>query len=57
MTREILLKTGNRAKLMNLFDTTYPTVRAALRYETDTDLAKRIRHYAIKEMHGVVSEL
>jgi len=40
---------------MNALHTTYPTIRAALRYECDSEIARRIRHVAIKQYGGVVS--
>lgn len=55
MSKEILLRQGAKAKLMQVLNTTYPTVRAALKFETDTEIAKRIRHYAMNELGGVVA--
>ena len=31
-----------------------PTIREALRYQSNTEVAKRIRHTAVKEFGGVV---
>lgn len=43
---------GQMSKLKKIFKTTYPTVRAALRYKTDSELARKIRHTAVKEYGG-----
>lgn len=56
MTREILLPTGKRAALVRALKLSYPTVRAALRFASDTETAKRVRHVAIKEYGGVIVE-
>jgi hypothetical protein len=48
---EILVRPGDRRKLMDTFKTNYPTVRSALRYRTNTLLAQRIRAAAL-EMGG-----
>lgn len=45
---EILVGYGERQKLMAIFRTSYPTVRAALRGKTNTDLARKIRTAALK---------
>ena len=47
MVKRILVKDGERKFLKELFDTSYPTVRGALRGETSSDLAKAIRLAAI----------
>ncbi|MGM9817682.1 MAG: hypothetical protein ACI30B_01710 [Paludibacteraceae bacterium] len=52
MTRRILMDFGQISKLKKIFKTTYPTVRAALLYKTDSELARKIRHTAVKEYGG-----
>lgn len=45
---EILLRTGQtRKELQKIFSVSRPTVTRALKYRTDTDLARRIRKMAI----------
>lgn len=39
-----------RKKMMEIFSTTYPTLRAALRFEVSTERALLMRSYAL--MHG-----
>ena len=56
MSKEILIKHGNRKLIIEAFQTTYPTVIAALRFQTDSILAKRIRHFATNELGGVIIE-
>lgn len=53
--KEILVDNGQKLKLKQLFETSYPTVRTALKYKTNTALAYRIRKAAI-EMGGIVVE-
>ncbi len=50
---KVLVEYGERQYLADLFKTTLPTVRAALRGQTNTELAKKIRIAAIKR-GGVV---
>lgn len=50
--KRILIEHGNRKKLMSAFKTSYPTIRAALRYESDTEMARKIRFVAIKQYDG-----
>jgi hypothetical protein len=38
---------------MNVFKTTAPTVRAALRGETNSELARKIRFTAVEHFGGV----
>ena len=45
---------GGRTKLRDLFKTSYPTVRGALNGETNSELARKIRHTAIERFGGVV---
>lgn len=47
MDKRILVKDGERKFLKELFKTTYPTVRSALRGQTSSELAKSIRMAAI----------
>lgn len=51
--KEILLGYGERIRLMSAFHISYPTIRKALRFETDTKLARKIRHIAISEYGGI----
>jgi len=44
---------GGKLALKNAFKTSYPTIREALKFNTDTELAKKIRHTAIKVYGGV----
>ncbi|NDV45478.1 hypothetical protein D0T49_00225 [Paludibacter sp. 221] len=53
--KEILVGNGQKLKLKKLFNTSYPTVRTALAFKTNTALAYRIREAALK-MGGVVVE-
>ena len=46
----IKVKHTLRLKLMQLHGTTYPTVRKALRYESDSKLSEQIRKSAME--HG-----
>ena len=39
---------GARKAIMLALDCTYPTIRSALKFESDTDLCKRIRRMALK---------
>ena len=41
---------GMRKQMMEVFSTTYPTLRAALSFESNTDKAELMRHYALE--HG-----
>lgn len=50
--QEITVSHGLRKEIMEELDCTYPTVRAALKFRSDTLLAIRIRQYAIR--HGGV---
>ena len=45
---KVLVEYGERQYLANMFKTSLPTVRAALRGQTNTALARRIRAAAIK---------
>ena len=46
--KEILVRNGEKLELKTIFKTTYPTVRSALRFKTNTALAHTIREAAIK---------
>ncbi len=50
--REIKVSHGMRREIMAIFGASYPTVRAALRFKSDTYFAKRMRGYALN--HGGV---
>lgn len=48
---------GDAKKIMEVFGVTgYPTVRDALHFKTNSDLAKRIRTYAIRSLGRKVIE-
>lgn len=48
MQKTILVKPGERKMLKELFKTTYPTVRAALKGDTASGLSKSIRAAALE---------
>lgn len=48
MQKTILVEPGERKRLKELFKTTYPTVRAALKGESGSGLAKSIRAAALE---------
>ncbi len=52
---KVLVEYGERQYLANMFKTSLPTVRAALRGQTNTTLAKKIRAAAIKRGGVVVN--
>jgi len=52
---KVLVEYGERQYLAYLFKTSLPTVRAALRGQTNTALAKKIRTAAIKRGGVVVN--
>lgn len=56
MTKEIHISHGKRAKLMKALNVTYPTVRAALRFESNTIIAEKIRKVAQSEYGGTIYE-
>ncbi len=56
MKKVILLKSGQKKEIKKELDCTYPTIAAALKGESNTLLAQRIREVAIK-MGGVEYEL
>lgn len=52
---KIIVEYGERQYLANLFKTSLPTVRSALRGQTNTALAKKIRKAAITRGGVVVN--
>lgn len=52
----IVVKHGDRERIMKAMSVSYPTVRRALRYETDHETAKKIRAYALRSLGGKVME-
>lgn len=50
---KILVPDGVRKKLRDCHQTTYPTVRKALNGTTNSKLATKIRHTALKHFGGV----
>ena len=52
----ILVKHGDRERIMKAMGVTYPTVRRALRYECDNEVARKIRAYALRSLGGKVLE-
>jgi len=48
--REIKISHGQRKELIKLFNISYPTLRMALKFETDKKKAIQIREYALA--HG-----
>lgn len=55
MGKKILLQHGKKRELIRVMHSTYPTVKAALNYECNTKTAEKIRHVAVKEFGGVIS--
>lgn len=53
-TQQILLPHGQSKKIGEALNVSQPTIREALRYQSNTEVAKRIRHTAVKEFGGVV---
>jgi hypothetical protein len=53
--KTILLESGDKRKIMDALRVTYPTIRKALRGESNTPLAQKIRGYA-KKLGGVEKE-
>lgn len=52
MARQILLPHGKKNELMRMVHCTYPTVRAALRFRSDSATARKIRFVAVKHLGG-----
>jgi len=50
--KEIKVDHGMRKQMMVIFETSYPSLRAALRFKVNTDKAILMRSYAL--MHGGV---
>ena len=50
--KEIILKYGEAGRLTEAMKTTRPTVRAALRYQCNNELAERIRKVAQEQFGG-----
>ena len=45
--KQIVVQHGLRKQIMTHFKVTYPTVRTALSYKSDTPMSKNIRQYAL----------
>ena len=54
--KEILVENGEKLALKTIFKTSYPTIRSALRFRTNTALAHKIRETAIKRGGMLVKE-
>lgn len=48
MKRTIVVSHGLKKRIMKVMNCTYPTVKKALEFESTTELACRIRKYAIQ---------
>lgn len=48
----IMVEHGLRKEIMEKLGTTYPTVKKALIYQSNTELAEKVRYYALT--HGGV---
>ena len=55
--RAIKVSSENRAKLARMFGCTERMVYKALCYESDSDLARRLRHVARKELGGWIEAM
>ena len=53
--KKIVIEHGTRKELMKIFNTTYPTIRGALNYKTDSLLSSKIRQAALNR-GGIVVE-
>lgn len=53
--KKILVEFGVRKELMTMFNTTYPTLRLILKYQSKHPLADKIRNAALNK-GGVISE-
>ena len=53
MKRQIIIDSDARKRLQEAFGVTRVTVWKALNYESDNELARKIRYTAKKEMGGV----
>lgn len=54
MKKFVRIDYGYNVKIANHCSCSLPTIRRALRYETNHKLAVEIREYAIKECGGVI---
>ena len=54
MKKQIVVSRETRERLRKAFGVTRVMVWKALNYESDTELARKIRHTALKEMDGEV---
>ena len=52
MAKRILMEYGQQKKLKEHFKVSRPTLVSALRYETQSELAKKIRYVAVKQFGG-----
>jgi len=57
MEKEILIGHGVKKEIMSAFKCTYPTIRTALRYKTDTVLSSKIRMAAISRGGRLVESM
>ncbi len=48
--KEIRVEHGLRKEILKTFNTTYPTIKTALSFQSDTENARMIRGYALN--HG-----
>jgi len=48
MAKQILLAHGARKKIIKGLNTTYPTIREALRFKFNTEISQKIRKLAIE---------
>ena len=48
MAKEILLAGGKRKNIIKSLNTTYPTIREALRFKSNTEISQKIRKIAIE---------
>lgn len=55
LIKQIYVEYGLRKQIMAALDVTYPTVKSALTYKSNTQIAKTIRQYAI-EHGGIILE-
>jgi len=53
ISNKILVPYGATTQIMNVFGISAPTVREALRGNSNSDLAKKIRHTALERFGGV----
>lgn len=53
MPKKIIVDFNVKKELMKTCHVTYPTIRSALNFKSDTALARRIRQIALKDFGGV----